>query len=80
MNPAAPSLGSSTNAREMNITPKAPPAHIQSGALLMNASDGNGKRIATMIGISTRTLTSNEASVAHSGWPNPRPRLTLIAL
>ncbi|MNF67279.1 hypothetical protein D3C84_490880 [compost metagenome] len=80
MNPEAPSLGSSTNANEMKHTPNAPPAHIHSGALLINVSEGNGKRNARMIGSSTRMLTTREARVAHNGWPNPRPRLTLIAL
>ena len=64
----------------MKHTPNAPPAHIQRGALLMNATDGNGTRIASMIGSNTRILTSNEAKVAHNGCPRPRPRFALIAL
>ncbi|MNP65758.1 hypothetical protein D3C76_1613810 [compost metagenome] len=67
MNPEAPSLGSSTNANEMKHTPNAPPAHIHNGALLINASEGNGKRNARMIGSSTRMLTTREARVAHNG-------------
>ncbi|MNP64698.1 hypothetical protein D3C76_1602150 [compost metagenome] len=67
MNPEAPSLGSKTKANEIKHTPKAPPAHIHIGALAMNASDGNGKRIASMIGANTKILTTNEARVAHNG-------------
>lgn len=36
--PDAPSLGSSINANEIKHTPNAPPAHIHSGALPINAS------------------------------------------
>ena len=80
MKPDAPSLGSSINANEIKHTPKAPPAHIHNGALLIKARLGRGKRIATITGSSTMMLTSNDARVAHNGWPSPRPRLALIAL
>ncbi|MNC62169.1 hypothetical protein D3C75_1121650 [compost metagenome] len=80
MKPDAPSLGSSIKASAMKHTPKAPPAHIHRGALLMNPRDGSGKRRAMITGNNTAILTSNDARVAHKGWPRPRLRLALIAL